>query len=83
MRALGAYRGRQGYEGGTHLVSPATVAAAAIAGHFVNVREFLRRLAAFYLCRLSADGGDASPQLLLQAAKTPAAKVAFNNRPRL
>jgi homoaconitase/3-isopropylmalate dehydratase large subunit len=30
---------RQRYKGRTHLVSPAIVAAAAIAGHFVDIRE--------------------------------------------
>jgi 3-isopropylmalate/(R)-2-methylmalate dehydratase large subunit len=30
---------RQGHGGRTHLVSPAMAAAAAIAGHFVDVRE--------------------------------------------
>ena len=35
------FEGRQGQGGRTHLVSPATAAAAAIAGHFVDVREFL------------------------------------------
>jgi 3-isopropylmalate/(R)-2-methylmalate dehydratase large subunit len=34
------FEGRQGYKGRTHLVSPAMAAAAAIAGHFVDVREF-------------------------------------------
>ncbi|WP_347987890.1 3-isopropylmalate dehydratase large subunit [Methylomonas sp. AM2-LC] len=34
------FEGRQGYGGRTHLVSPAMAAAAAIAGHFVNVTEF-------------------------------------------
>jgi len=34
------FEGRQGYGGRTHLVSPAMAAAAAIAGHFVDVREF-------------------------------------------
>jgi 3-isopropylmalate/(R)-2-methylmalate dehydratase large subunit len=34
------FEGRQGYKGRTHLVSPATAAAAAIAGHFVDVREW-------------------------------------------
>ena len=34
------FEGRQGYAGRTHLVSPAMAAAAAIAGHFVDVREF-------------------------------------------
>ncbi|MBS3963044.1 MAG: 3-isopropylmalate dehydratase large subunit [Methylomonas sp.] len=33
------FEGRQGYGGRTHLVSPAMAAAAAIAGHFVNVAE--------------------------------------------
>ncbi|MBK8162629.1 MAG: 3-isopropylmalate dehydratase large subunit [Gammaproteobacteria bacterium] len=34
------FEGRQGPGGRTHLVSPAMAAAAAIAGHFVDVREF-------------------------------------------
>jgi 3-isopropylmalate/(R)-2-methylmalate dehydratase large subunit len=34
------FEGRQGYGGRTHLVSPAMAAAAAIAGHFVDVREW-------------------------------------------
>lgn len=34
------FEGRQGYGGRTHLVSPAMAAAAAIAGHFVDVRNF-------------------------------------------
>lgn len=33
------FEGRQGYGGRTHLVSPAMAAAAAIAGHFVDVRK--------------------------------------------
>ncbi|GAA5442011.1 3-isopropylmalate dehydratase large subunit 1 [Microbulbifer sp. NBRC 101763] len=33
------FEGRQGYGGRTHLVSPSMAAAAAIAGHFVDVRE--------------------------------------------
>jgi 3-isopropylmalate/(R)-2-methylmalate dehydratase large subunit len=33
------FEGRQGYGGRTHLVSPAMAAAAAIAGHFIDVRE--------------------------------------------
>ena len=32
------FEGRQGRDGRTHLVSPATAAAAAVAGHFVDVR---------------------------------------------
>ncbi|MFT6388028.1 MAG: 3-isopropylmalate/(R)-2-methylmalate dehydratase large subunit [Cellvibrionaceae bacterium] len=34
------FEGRQGYGGRTHLVSPEMAAAAAIAGHFIDVREF-------------------------------------------
>ena len=34
------FEGRQGYLGRTHLVSPAMAAAAAVAGHFADVREF-------------------------------------------
>ncbi len=34
------FEGRQGYKSRTHLVSPAMAAAAAIAGHFVDVREW-------------------------------------------
>jgi 3-isopropylmalate/(R)-2-methylmalate dehydratase large subunit len=34
------FEGRQGYKGRTHLVSPAMAAAAAIAGHFVDVRKW-------------------------------------------
>ncbi|MDO8534929.1 MAG: 3-isopropylmalate dehydratase large subunit [Xanthobacteraceae bacterium] len=36
------FEGRQGYKGRTHLVSPAMAAAAAIAGHFVDVRDWPR-----------------------------------------
>jgi 3-isopropylmalate/(R)-2-methylmalate dehydratase large subunit len=36
------FEGRQGNGGRTHLVSPAMAAAAAIAGHFVDVREMLK-----------------------------------------
>jgi len=35
------FEGRQGYGGRTHLVSPAMAAAAAIAGHFVDVRRII------------------------------------------
>ena len=34
------FEGRQGFKGRTHLVSPAMAAAAAIAGQFVDVREW-------------------------------------------
>jgi 3-isopropylmalate/(R)-2-methylmalate dehydratase large subunit len=34
------FEGRQGYRGRSHLVSPAMAAAAAIAGHFVDVRSW-------------------------------------------
>jgi len=33
------FEGRQGFKGRTHLVSPAMAAAAAVAGHFVDIRE--------------------------------------------
>jgi 3-isopropylmalate/(R)-2-methylmalate dehydratase large subunit len=36
------FEGRQGHKGRTHLVSPAMAAAAAIAGRFVDVREWPR-----------------------------------------
>ncbi len=36
------FEGRQGPKGRTHLVSPAMAAAAAVAGHFVDVREFMQ-----------------------------------------
>ena len=34
------FEGRQGFKGRTHLVSPVMAAAAAIAGHFVDIRSF-------------------------------------------
>jgi len=34
------FESRQGYKGRTHLVSPAMAAAAAVAGHFVDVRDW-------------------------------------------
>lgn len=34
------FEGRQGFKGRTHLVSPAMAAAAAVAGHFVDVRHW-------------------------------------------
>ncbi|MCC6737130.1 MAG: hypothetical protein IT534_13530, partial [Bauldia sp.] len=36
------FEGRQGFKGRTHLVSPAMAAAAAIAGRFVDIREWPR-----------------------------------------
>jgi len=36
------FEGRQGAGARTHLVSPPMAAAAAIAGHFVDVREFVK-----------------------------------------
>lgn len=37
------FEGRQGNGGRTHLVSPAMAAAAAVAGHIVDVREFVKQ----------------------------------------
>ncbi|TCK09444.1 3-isopropylmalate dehydratase large subunit [Marinobacterium mangrovicola] len=37
------FEGRQGFGGRTHLVSPAMAAAAAVAGHFVDVRELMNQ----------------------------------------
>ncbi len=34
------FEGRQGFKGRTHLVSPQMAAAAAIAGHFVDIRDW-------------------------------------------
>jgi 3-isopropylmalate/(R)-2-methylmalate dehydratase large subunit len=34
------FEGRQGKGGRTHLVSPAMAAAAAVAGHFVDIRQW-------------------------------------------
>jgi 3-isopropylmalate/(R)-2-methylmalate dehydratase large subunit len=34
------FEGRQGFRGRTHLVSPTMAAAAAVAGHFVDIRKF-------------------------------------------
>ncbi|GGA37169.1 3-isopropylmalate dehydratase large subunit [Pelagibacterium lentulum] len=36
------FEGRQGFKGRTHLVSPIMAAAAAVAGHFVDIREWPR-----------------------------------------
>jgi len=36
------FEGRQGHLGRTHLMSPAMVAAAAIAGHITDVRELVK-----------------------------------------
>jgi len=38
------FRGRQGLNSRTHLVSPAMAAAAAVSGHFVDVRELVEEL---------------------------------------
>jgi 3-isopropylmalate/(R)-2-methylmalate dehydratase large subunit len=35
------FEGRQGFGGRTHLVSPAMAAAAAVAGHFTDVRDVM------------------------------------------
>jgi 3-isopropylmalate/(R)-2-methylmalate dehydratase large subunit len=36
------FEGRQGAGGRTHLVSPAMAAAAAVTGHFIDVRELMQ-----------------------------------------
>ena len=51
------FEGRQGYKGRTHLVSPAMAAAAAIAGHFVDVREGLEVTLNSRAATSSASGG--------------------------
>ena len=38
------FRGRQGLDSRTHLVSPAMAAAAAVSGRFVDVRELVEEL---------------------------------------
>ncbi len=43
------FEGRQGFKGRTHLVSPAMAAAAAIAGRFVDIREWPQGTAALAL----------------------------------
>lgn len=40
------FEGRQGWGGRTHLVSPAMAAAAAISGHFIDVRELVKEAVA-------------------------------------
>ena len=35
------FQGRQGDKGRTHLVSPSMAAAAAVKGHFYNVKDFM------------------------------------------
>jgi len=37
------FEGRQGFGGRTHLVSPAMAAAAAVTGHFIDVRELIKQ----------------------------------------
>jgi 3-isopropylmalate/(R)-2-methylmalate dehydratase large subunit len=37
------FEGRQGFGGRTHLVSPVMAAAAAIAGHFVDIRQWSKK----------------------------------------
>src|SRR5262249_59123272 len=63
------FEGRQGFKGRTHLVSPAMAAAAAIAGYFVDVREW-RELPCFNL------GGVRKPPLKEEGAGCPLAGFA-------
>ncbi len=48
------FEGRQGAGGRTHLVSPAMAAAAAIHGHFVDVRKFVRTQEGALSCTTSS-----------------------------
>jgi 3-isopropylmalate/(R)-2-methylmalate dehydratase large subunit len=57
------FEGRQGYGGRTHLVSPAMAAAAAVSGHFVDVRQ------------LGKTGAAAAPRAPSPAAAAPAHPV--------
>ena len=50
------FEGRQGFGGRTHLVSPAMAAAAAIAGHFVDIRHWNDEAGAPQVARKSAIG---------------------------
>ena len=48
------FEGRQGKGGRTHLVSPAMAAAAAVAGHFVDIRNWKYKLRPQMQCDLHA-----------------------------
>ena len=50
------FEGRQGFRGRTHLVSPAMAAAAAIAGHFVDIRHWSDAAGAPEVARETAIG---------------------------
>jgi len=68
------FEGRQGPGARTHLVSPATAAAAAIAGRFVDVRELDRRPCAADSPTGRGDAGpgaSARPEDLLPAQSCP------------
>ncbi len=65
------FEGRQGYGGRTHLVSPAMAAAAAVSGHFVDVRQ-LAKIAADRTATAHAEA-DPAPAPAVQPA-APARK---------
>jgi 3-isopropylmalate/(R)-2-methylmalate dehydratase large subunit len=64
------FEGRQGYGGRTHLVSPAMAAAAAVSGHFVDVRQLPAADVA-----TSRVPVNASPETLMAATTMPPAPV--------
>ena len=76
------FEGRQGFKGRTHLVSPAMAAAAAIAGHFVDVRDWQLRK-----CHIGASPGarmtalSALPPAVLFREATRPARPILNDVP--
>mgnify|MGYP006266511773 CR=1 FL=1 len=70
------FEGRQGYGGRTHLVSPAMAAAAAVSGHFVDVRQLGKATVAHASAPAVAATTDApapsAPEKKAAPAKKPA-----------
>ena len=62
------FEGRQGYGGRTHLVSPAMAAAAAVNGHFVDVRQLGK--------------ASVTPAATVKPAATGSAKTAPSTKPK-
>ena len=71
------FEGRQGYGGRTHLVSPAMAAAAAVNGHFVDVRHLEKASAAVSTKPAAAGSDKAAP-----ATKTKAPAKAKPTSPK-